>query len=1147
MDASKARQSSILVRTPAWEREIKIIYDLPPFCLACGRWGHCCKTDSQPVGKVLTGGRTEGRQQAAKEVSQLQDYKLKLRMTNASSHLNNQLWIFWKEPSLTLIQTIECTQIIHCQINSAALHSPLWISSVYGRHTRAERANLWNAISSWNVGMDPWILGGDFNCIHSLDQHKGNCNPCYNSVEDFRECMEASNLLYIHPSGGHFSWSGKRSQGKLWRRLDHIFGNQHLMDRANRVHLSMLSKGASDHMPFLLELSIDTYSGPKPFRFLDLWEAESRASRAQDHFEANPNPESLVEFNKSNVELLLLSKRETDFWRQKSCIRWLKEGDASTKFFHNVVKNRRQKLRISSIKDDHGRTIEEASNIALHAIDYYTNIYSDEPVSIDPQLLSYIPNIINGEDNLMLCAVPQEEEIRGAIWDLNSHSAPGPDGYNGTFFKTYWHIIHDEVTRATQEFFLGFSEMLVAKILEDKWKILEGLPIHLFDSLALYSIGNLLGKPLKTDSATATLSRPSVARICVEIDTSKDLPRCVWIHLGELTFLQPITYEDLPDYCPSFKSLGHKNCKKKNENSRWVKTEGRSRTGSQQAVVFPKPGVTPITNEVVLQTNQGESRDEYATGSASAAEAADSYGAAPPRVEDMALANVRDSIAHEPPLISTALEIPPATSLRSNSDPIVCEDTDYVKKDSEATLSKSCTSACHNVNIDSDSCEVIPTANGPETCGNSEVILVTHTNVQDDTLILEPNSPLLYNDELSRGAHNLSSKAALEGTQTVDTENKEEYIPDPSQINLNEFPVLTKELLEATSGAHTLSHEKEMEGTLSLSSAGNDEIPSDPMENKNSPPLTNDAAVADDGAVVALGDQLQALRVDLDANTQRLINSIYQLQQDLETRIELQFQRLQTMLDAHQTGAGPGFHRPGPHPMVDHGFGGPDRAPPKPRLEAPICDGTEPLRSLYKVGEYFAFYNTPPEERLRCVALMLEGPAADWFRWRMNGNLIADYADFEEKFHLRFDPMHYVDYFGQLANLRQTGSVMEYQTAFEHILQHVPGTSEANLMSLFHAGLKPHLRHEIALLKPATLSASFALARELEAKHDTLLQSVTRRPYSWPSTPPSRPTLPADSFQILRHNLLLHDGSIKTRPWICMKFDSQDVKSIDDV
>ncbi|VFQ72518.1 unnamed protein product [Cuscuta campestris] len=520
MDASKARQSSILYVLQPGSVKLKSFMIFLLFAWLVVDGVTAAKLIPSPSEKSSPAGEQRGGSKMLRKSGQithtngsvfrekLQDYKLKLAMTNASSHPNNQLWIFWKEPSLTLIQTIEGSQIIHCQFNSAALHSPLWISSVYGRHTRAERANLWNAISSWNVGMDPWILGGDFNCIHSLDQHKGNCNPCYNSVEDFRECMEASNLLYIHPSGGHFSWSGERSQGKLWRRLDHIFGNQHLMDMANRVHLSMLSKGASDHRPFLLELSMDTYSGPKPFRFLDLWvshhtlestiksfwennktyngmkglgrklknlkailtkwsrddfgnifhqlkEAESRASRAQDHFEANQNPESLVEFNKSNAELLLLSKRETDFWRQKSCIRWLKEGDASTKFFHNVVKNRRQKLRISSLKDDHGRTIEEASNIALHAIDYYTNIYSDEPVSIDPQLLSYIPNIINGEDNLMLCAVPQEEEIRGAIWDLNSHSAPGPDGYNGTFFKTYWHIIHDEVTRATQEFFLG--------------------------------------------------------------------------------------------------------------------------------------------------------------------------------------------------------------------------------------------------------------------------------------------------------------------------------------------------------------------------------------------------------------------------------------------------------------------------------------------------------------------------------------------------------------------------------------------------------------------------------------------------------------------------------------------------------------------
>ncbi|VFQ77218.1 unnamed protein product [Cuscuta campestris] len=354
-----------------------------------------------------------------------------------------------------------------------------------------------------------------------------------------------------------------------------------------------------------------------------------------------------------------------------------------------------------------------------------------------------------------------------------------------------------------------------------------------------------------------------------ETDIPKELPRCVWIHLGELTFLQPVTYEDLPDYCPSCKCFGHKNCKRKNETSRWVKNEGSTRTGNTTiAVAVSKPGVNQTTKEVVLQTNQGGARDEDATRSISAAEETNSKsnGAAPPRVEAMAtnlaLANVKDSIALEPPSISATFEITspdsfPETSLRSDSDPIVCEDTDFNEKDSDAILSKSCTAARHIVKIASDVCEVIPTVNCPAACGNSEVILVSP--VQDDTLILEPKSPLLYNNELSPGAHNLSSEAALDGTQTVDTDINEEYNPGPSQINPIEFPVLTKELLEATSGAHTLSHEKEMEGTLSLSSAGNDEIPSDPFENKNSPPLlTKDAGINPS----TIGPVLQSFEID---------------------------------------------------------------------------------------------------------------------------------------------------------------------------------------------------------------------------------------------------------------------------------------------
>lgn len=56
------------------------------------------------------------------------------------------------------------------------------------------------------------------------------------------------------------------------------------------------------------------------------------------------------------------------------------------------------------------------------------------------------------------------------------------------------------------------------------WIGLEGLLIHLFNKGTLFSIANLIRKPMKIDEPTANSSRPSVTRICIEIDLLKTLP-----------------------------------------------------------------------------------------------------------------------------------------------------------------------------------------------------------------------------------------------------------------------------------------------------------------------------------------------------------------------------------------------------------------------------------------------------------------------------------------------------------------------------------------------------------------------------------------------------------------------------------------------
>ncbi|KAL0293809.1 UNVERIFIED_CONTAM: hypothetical protein Sradi_6920000 [Sesamum radiatum] len=82
-------------------------------------------------------------------------------------------------------------------------------------------------------------------------------------------------------------------------------------------------------------------------------------------------------------------------------------------------------------------------------------------------------------------------------------------------------------------------------------------PFSFFDREALFSIARLLGTPLWTDVSTATLVRPSVARVCVEINLLEPLQTEIGLGFGTEMIIQPVVYERLPKYCATCKHLGH--------------------------------------------------------------------------------------------------------------------------------------------------------------------------------------------------------------------------------------------------------------------------------------------------------------------------------------------------------------------------------------------------------------------------------------------------------------------------------------------------------------------------------------------------------------------------------------------------------------
>lgn len=63
---------------------------------------------------------------------------------------------------------------------------------------------------------------------------------------------------------------------------------------------------------------------------------------------------------------------------------------------------------------------------------------------------------------------------------------------------------------------------------------------------------------MKLDTATVEKLHPYVARLCMEIDVSKELPTRVFIQASHRCINQQVIYEDLPTYCAQCSRLGYK-------------------------------------------------------------------------------------------------------------------------------------------------------------------------------------------------------------------------------------------------------------------------------------------------------------------------------------------------------------------------------------------------------------------------------------------------------------------------------------------------------------------------------------------------------------------------------------------------------------
>ncbi|XP_075665934.1 uncharacterized protein LOC142635699 [Castanea sativa] len=121
------------------------------------------------------------------------------------------------------------------------------------------------------------------------------------------------------------------------------------------------------------------------------------------------------EINKVKKEINGLLDDEEIYWRQRSKVYRLREGDGNMKFFHARVSERWKQNIISGIWDKYGRWCEERSSIANGAIAYFKDIYSTSNPSLIEEVIATIPTRVTNEMNMELTKNFTTEEVVTAL------------------------------------------------------------------------------------------------------------------------------------------------------------------------------------------------------------------------------------------------------------------------------------------------------------------------------------------------------------------------------------------------------------------------------------------------------------------------------------------------------------------------------------------------------------------------------------------------------------------------------------------------------------------------------------------------------------------------------------------------------------
>ncbi|CAN1818839.1 LINE-1 reverse transcriptase homolog, partial [Linum perenne] len=140
-------------------------------------------------------------------------------------------------------------------------------------------------------------------------------------------------------------------------------------------------------------------------------------------------------------------------WKQTAKQHWVNEGDRNTAFFHATTVHRRQRNHITRLKNQEEEWTSTPTELENLTKSFFVDLFTARQQVDSSLILPLLPKLVSDEINYNLTRPVSDEEIRTAVFALGAAQSPGPDGYNGHFYRKYWSLIGNQIGGEIKKFF----------------------------------------------------------------------------------------------------------------------------------------------------------------------------------------------------------------------------------------------------------------------------------------------------------------------------------------------------------------------------------------------------------------------------------------------------------------------------------------------------------------------------------------------------------------------------------------------------------------------------------------------------------------------------------------------------------------------